>query len=371
MRNFMEAYSAVHSTEAKEEFYSQRDPVSEMNTATLTDNDLREISEEICETLFADGLEVQEAANILSDVLAEGKNVGRNAKLSRLFDAFAETFNRIQSKANQLEEFAKYRNNKRLQETWSARFNQEKRIKRHHNALVAEDVAGVKAGLLQMVEGYKTLPKERMAKQASKAYGKEVKAASAGDEKETNKQMQRRIAMQNPAGRKAQLLKKEETEIEEGNMKAARANVGAKTCWDGYKAKGTKTKNGKTVPNCVKEEDLQEKNAGKDYDGDGKVESGAKEYRGVIHNKIQKARGGKADGKDTSSVKEGIDPKGAARMDAAKKKNKVDVFAHDRKMGKKTLPDGRPLPPAPKNESVQFSEAELKAFEEIVNSWED
>lgn len=44
--------------------------------------------------------------------------------------------------------------------------------------------------------------------------------------------------------------------------------------------------------------------AGKDYDGDGKVESGAKEYRGVIHNKIQQKRGGKPDGKDTSSVKE-------------------------------------------------------------------
>ena len=46
--------------------------------------------------------------------------------------------------------------------------------------------------------------------------------------------------------------------------------------------------------------------AKKDYDGDGKVESGAKEYRGVIHNKIQQKKGGKPDGKDTSSVKEGM-----------------------------------------------------------------
>ena len=41
----------------------------------------------------------------------------------------------------------------------------------------------------------------------------------------------------------------------EGNMKQARKNVGASTCWDGYKAKGTKTKNGRQVPNCVKEDD--------------------------------------------------------------------------------------------------------------------
>ena len=36
-------------------------------------------------------------------------------------------------------------------------------------------------------------------------------------------------------------------------MKTARKNVGASTCWDGYKAKGTKMKGGKEVPNCVKE----------------------------------------------------------------------------------------------------------------------
>ena len=38
-------------------------------------------------------------------------------------------------------------------------------------------------------------------------------------------------------------------------MKQARANVGASTCWDGYKAKGTKKKGGKEVPNCVKEDE--------------------------------------------------------------------------------------------------------------------
>ncbi len=50
-------------------------------------------------------------------------------------------------------------------------------------------------------------------------------------------------------------------------------------------------------------EELEEKKkAKKDYDGDGKVESGAKEYRGVIHNKIQQKMGKKGDCKDTSKV---------------------------------------------------------------------
>ena len=38
---------------------------------------------------------------------------------------------------------------------------------------------------------------------------------------------------------------------------------------------------------------------GVDYDGDGKVESGSKEHAGVVHNAIQKKKGGKQDGKDT------------------------------------------------------------------------
>ena len=44
--------------------------------------------------------------------------------------------------------------------------------------------------------------------------------------------------------------------------------------------------------------------SGKDYDGDGKVESGAKEYRGAVHNAIQRKKGGAPDGKDTSNVRE-------------------------------------------------------------------
>jgi hypothetical protein len=43
---------------------------------------------------------------------------------------------------------------------------------------------------------------------------------------------------------------------------------------------------------------------GLDPDGDGKVESDAKEYRGVVHNAIQRKKGGVPDGKDTSSVRE-------------------------------------------------------------------
>jgi len=75
--------------------------------------------------------------------------------------------------------------------------------------------------------------------------------------------------------------------------------------------------------------------AGKDYDGDGKVESGAKEYRGSVHNAIQRKKGGVADGKDTSSVKEEFltdandessnSDENAKKIDVMRGKNKVKV----------------------------------------------
>ena len=77
-------------------------------------------------------------------------------------------------------------------------------------------------------------------------------------------------------------------------MKQARKNVGASTCWDGYKAKGTKKKGGKEVPNCVKEEDqIDELYKGKhgqsekEYqDGrsdDGKMVSGDSKHSGAAY----------------------------------------------------------------------------------------
>jgi len=60
----------------------------------------------------------------------------------------------------------------------------------------------------QIMEGWKPLPREKMDRQAGKAYQKEQSAATKGDAKEANKQMRRRNAMQMPQGRKNQLTRK-------------------------------------------------------------------------------------------------------------------------------------------------------------------
>ncbi len=57
-----------------------------------------------------------------------------------------------------MEEFAKYRQKKRLEETWSARFNQDKRVARVHSSVIAEDVAVIKKGLLGLFEKKKGDP---------------------------------------------------------------------------------------------------------------------------------------------------------------------------------------------------------------------
>ena len=75
----------------------------------------------------------------------------------------------------------------------------------------------------------------------------------------------------------------------------------AKKCWKGYKKVGTQKLFGKTYNRCVKahfsdwraEMDLQEKKAKKDYDGDGKIESGSEEYLGSRDRAIKNAMGKK------------------------------------------------------------------------------
>jgi len=139
-------------------------------------------------------------------------------------------------------------------------------------------------------------------------------------------------------------------ELEGEVIKEKKKGLDGKKCWDGYKLSGTKNKGGKIVDNCVKEEEegsekklpqntiefdggatiepvgdsreiptllnlvknklrarglnmsyepkgevVSEKKADKDYDGDGKVESGKDEYFGSKDKAIKKAMGKKHD----------------------------------------------------------------------------
>jgi len=82
--------------------------------------------------------------------------------------------------------------------------------------------------------------------------GKGARYAGYGDQGAGNK-ARRRMGQEPLRGN----TRMEEALDEKSDLAQARNNVGADTCWDGYKAKGTKMKGGKIVPNCVKEDILE------------------------------------------------------------------------------------------------------------------
>ena len=127
--------------------------------------------------------------------------------------------------------------------------------------------------------------------------------------------------------------------IFEGSMKQARKNVGADKCWDGYKAKGTKNKGGKVVPNCVKEEDLDEKKldpVGKedgDVDNDGDKDSSDK-YLMKRRKAIGKAIGMKKEERSDWRTEMGLEEKyGKKKCNETKEGTDCDVH------GKECCPD--------------------------------
>jgi len=86
---------------------------------------------------------------------------------------------------------------------------------------------------------------EKPAKKGDKDYPKTLKVEEEGDVEPGSE-------MNCGCGQTPCITKGKETKVVE-SMKQARKNVGASSCWTGYKAKGTKMKGGKKVPNCVKE----------------------------------------------------------------------------------------------------------------------
>ena len=216
----------------------------------------------------------------------------------------------------------------------------------------------------EMEEGYKPLPTEKMSRQSNKAYAKEVVAAKHGKEKEANKQMQRRIAMSDPKGRKAVLSKEsffiedEAGNVYEGKKDACYNKVKSRyDVWPSAYASGAlvkcRAKGAKNWGNSSKKESftddfgneyllelnseettetvmenrmamysralgvmgahysgpgfgvspIEEKKADKDYDGDGKVESSKEEYFGSKDKAIKKAMKN-----EEASVEEGFKP---------------------------------------------------------------
>ena len=395
MRNFMEAYAAVHNQEQKEEFTSSRDAISEMNLSPLTDNDLNEIVEEVLEDIFEAGFSVDEAYNIFADMFVESEIVGRQQKIDRLCEALNHGFELVESKASTvaIEEFRKHRHGKKLQETWSDKFNQDKRVQKQHSAVVAAESLNVRNLLVQLFN----------EKKAAKDYDGDGKVESGKDEyfgsrdKAIKKAMGKKVHSEgkdcdddceSPAAemekkRKDDDLfgspnKKKKKTVKEG-MKQARKNVGASTCWDGYKAKGTKKKNGKEVPNCVKEEELQEK--------DGLYANIHAKKKRIAAGSGEKMRKPGSEGAPTAKAfrdsektakKEEVTYEGAGyatdggaspKQHAGQMKAMAGASNRKVQVGKANAALNRPM--KNKMENLEWSQDEIDAIEAKVASWND
>jgi len=355
----MEAYSAVHNTEAKEALTSGRDEITEMNLSSLTQSDLDEIVESVLEGMFQKGYSVDSAHTIFSEMFVESNIKGRQEKIDRLCESLNKAFEVIDSKASTvaMEEFAKYRNNKRLQESWSARFNQEKRIERTHNQLVAQESLNVKTLLLKLVE------------KADKSYLEtDMKKRQANNEKARKDMEKMGTSMKNPHFEEVSQIRKgwgdayasiyekklDPVGSEDGDVD----NDGDKDSSDEYLMKRRKAI-GKAMGKDMKKEEVEQvdelykgkhgqsekeyqddrSDAGKMISGDSKTSGAAYSARGVKNTGPNPAGGSKK-------------PQAQGRMGA-----KDREYLKYRKANLK-------------KEGVQFSEAELKAFEAIVNSWE-
>tara|TARA_R100001443_G_scaffold49295_1_gene61630 strand:- start:1641 stop:2582 length:942 start_codon:yes stop_codon:yes gene_type:complete len=309
MRNFVEAYAAVHNTEAKEELTSSRDCISEMNLSDLTDTDLDEIVEQVLEVMFSQGHTVDSAHEVFGEAFEESNISGRQYKIERLCEALNRAFDNIDSKASTvaLEEFAKYRNNKKLQESWSARFNQEKRIQRAHDRLVAAESLNVKTQLLKLVEGVMSKDKED-----HDTGGFRISDKKAQEAKERVK-------------KKMDMKKEEVSQIRKGWGDAYRSI---------YEKNDGNLANNYPPYDKVTRGDVIAGATGKDQmGGKKKAKMKKEEVEGI-------AEGGPAVG--------GQRPKGHL----AARRAKLDAMGVSR-------------PGTEKKESVQFSEAELKAFEPL------
>ena len=116
-----------------------------------------------------------------------------------------------------------------------------------------------KRGEKMRKKGEEGAPSEQDFKDAAKTAKEEFASEGVRDEDPEKGTAERKARLEKKRGMKLDdhpQYKKEETEEVEEGLKQARKNVGADTCWDGYVAKGTKKKNGRDVPNCVKKEDL-------------------------------------------------------------------------------------------------------------------
>ena len=375
MRDLYKAYSAVHDTTIKEELDNSKDQITEMNLSQLTEGDLVELAEEIIEGLFQYGLDLDEAYGVVGDILEEASgNIigGRKDKIVRIAESFEKAFDTVTDKAerNCEEAFLLYRKNKPLTEKWNNRVSHETGNAKIHASIIHEDRQGIKLGLIEMLSDVI----EGMHRDAKT--GEVVDKAEVGKTYYPNQPKKKTSVTKKPDAFGGRFKKEEVSTLRQGWGDAYSSiyekkldpvgqedgdidNDGDEDSSDKYLAKRRKA-----IGKAMKKEEVE--NVDERYVGKhGQVD---KEYARSRSN-----AGKMISGDDKMS---GAEYTHGRRVKVANPGMQPDVGGKTKpksqgKMDKGSRADLQFRKAALKKEEVTFSEAELKAFEQIVNSWED
>ena len=430
MSQLYKAYAAVHNEDIKTELTESKDEISGMNLNSLMSSDLIDITEEIVQSMFESGFDVKDTKAVIAHIFFESAQSGfvtevRQNKIERLQEAFYKTFQKVTEKSPKIavESFINYRNQKPLVEKWDNRVSHEFDNSKTHKSLVAEDRKRVLDGLMDMVlrgmdevfneSSIVVSPGGKMGrddKSSMDAHGKAGNmSGSIGRKREDEKNKRMSSAAKDPLKKQQEMnragrpgLDRIGTAIKSVQDKKEVDADKAKTDAEKRRAK-LKKKFGKSINAGMREEwasayvSIYEKKLAapdhdpvgqedKDIDNDGdhdKTDKYLLNRRKVIGKAMgKKGKCENCDGKGCEKCKDMKE--GYKEIDQAKKNR---MFRRAGNLSRDAI--STPIPPEKRqdahkksgkiikqlnklnSEGVQFSEKELKAFEEITKAWED
>ena len=332
MRNFMEAYSAVHSTEAREELLSKRDEIAEMDLSMISDSELEDICEEVLEELFDEGYTVEECESIFTTVITEAKvtyghdtDSSKAKKTARLEKGLKSAIGKVKMKAAKgaVKAYGAYRDAKasakmKARRAGQATKNMSAQAQRAGSEMKSKAKSGlkgmIKKGAMKVARGAVNVAK-RMSEAKLDPVGKEDGDVNNDGKKDSTDSylMNRRKAIGKAMGKK---MKKEEVEQVD----------------ELYKGKHGQTE---------KQYQDSRSDAGKMVSGDSKMSGSAYSSRATSSTGPNPAGGSQK-------------PKGQGRMTSgARTELQFRKAALKKKMGE------------------SFTDAELDRIMEVVDSWED
>ena len=332
MRNFMEAYSAVHSTEAREELLSKRDEIAEMDLSMISDSELEDICEEVLEELFDEGYTVEECESIFTTVITEAKvtyghdtDSSKAKKTARLEKGLKSAIGKVKMKAAKgaVKAYGAYRDAKASAKMKARRAgqttkNMSAQVQKKGSEMKAKAKSGlkgmIKKGAMKVARGAVNIAK-RMSEAKLDPVGKEDGDVNNDGKKDSTDSylMNRRKAIGKAMGKK---MKKEEVEQVD----------------ELYKGKHGQTE---------KQYQDSRSDAGKMVSGDSKMSGSAYSSRATSSTGPNPAGGSQK-------------PKGQGRMTSgARTELQFRKAALKKKMGE------------------SFTDAELDRIMEVVDSWED